>query len=397
MFFNFAQQSIAFGKPYPNLAMTNADYIVSPVYVNYNILLLSIFNSPFTILYLNIVLNLLQLLLIYRITYKIFGEKSALIVVLIYMLYLTNLGIVLLNLTELLFGVLIFASINFYFSKEKFWIYFLCGIFAGLALGVRPMAYSLILSYLIIYLYQLFKKQNPNHQKMAMILSGVFVFIILMGSISKKNFGYFIYTAGTGPLNLSLSSNDVASGTYDESIIKNDSILKTKTTVQEKNEYLMNKSIIWIKKHPVKFFSTIPKKIYTIFISDDFTVSQLAHTNQWDFNKYIKSFKNAQLKSEFNNNSKSFKIFFVSINIFHQLFYLSLLALFIYQFVYFIKNRLLNKSIILIYLVLIISFGLTVLATIGTQRYKYPIFLFSFILISPVVNHFYQKVFKKSM
>jgi hypothetical protein len=397
MFLNFARQSIAIGKLYPNMAMINADYIVSPIYVNYNILLLKFFNSPFIILYFNIVLNIIQLFLIYRITNKLFGERNAFIASMIYMLYLTNLGIVLSNLTELLFGVLIFTSISFYLSNEKTLRYFLCGIFAGCALGVRPIAYAVILAYLFIYLYQVYKKQNPEHKKMACILSGVFIIIILMGSISKKNIGYFIYTAGTGPLNLIQSSNDAATGVYNDSIFKYDPVLKSKITFKEKNDYLFNKSTVWIKQHPLKFISTIPKKIYTIFISDDWVVSQLAYTNQWDFNKYIKSFKNPLLKAQFKNNFIGFKIFFICINFFHQLFYISLMVLFIFQFIYFIKNKILNKNIILLYMIIIIAYGLTFIVTIGTQRYKYPIFLVSFILIAPVVNHLCQKVFKKSL
>jgi hypothetical protein len=396
MFYNFAQQSLAIGKFYPNMAMINADYLVSPVFVNYNFILLNLFNSPYIILYFNILLNTIQLLLIYKITQKLFGSKNAVFAAIIYMIYLTNLGLVLANLSELLFGVLIFSSIYFYLSRNTFFNFILCGLFAGIALGVRPIAAAVILAYLLIYFYELYRRNKPDYRKIIFIISGVLVYILVMGSISKKNIGHFVFTAGTGAINLALSTNDSSTGVYSESIFKNDSIYNSKTTFTEKNDYLVNKSLIWIKHHPFKFFTTIPRKIYSTFISDDWVVSQLAHTNNWEFNKFIKATKNPVLWQEFKKEPFRFRLIFIIINFLHQLIYLSIVGLIVYQFYYFIKNKLIDNNIILLYLIFLMGYSMTFIASVGTPRYKYPLILIGIILISPAVNHIYHSIFKKS-
>ncbi len=394
MFFNFAQQSIAIGRLYPNIAMLNADYIVSPVYVNYNYFLLSIINSPFIILCFNILLNTLQLFLIYKITEKIFEKKSAFIACVIYMLYLTNLGLVLENLSELLFGVLIFSSILLYLSKDNFYYSLFNGIIIGLAFGVRPIALAVILAYIIIFFIELYRKNNPNLKKLFYILIGTLLYITIMGSISKKNIGYFISTAGTGQINLALSSNNSANGIYNDSIFKNDSIYNSKKTFVEKNSYLLNKSMKWIKKHPFKYFTTIPRKVYSTFISDDWTVSQLTHTEYWNFDKFIKSFRNEKLRIEFKNEPIGFRIFFITINIFNQLFYMSILLLVLYQFLFYYKNNNININVILLYIIFLLGYVMTFVISVGTPRYKYPFILIGIILIAPVIKHFYQKFFR---
>lgn len=387
MFYNFAQQSLAIDKLYPNIAMINADYIVSPVYVNYIFLILKVFHSPFAILYFNIILNIIQLYLIYKITCLIFDEQTAIIAGIIYMLYLTNLAVVLSNLTELLSGVLILTCLYLYISNGTFVKYFICGFFAGLSFGARPIAIVILFSYILICLFQFFIKKKKNFYNITFILIGFFTFIVLMGTISKKNIGHFIYTAGTGQINLALSSNDTASGVYDKSIFKNDSILKSKSTYIEKKDYLFHKSIKWFKKHPFKFFTTIPRKIYSTFISDDWVVSQLAHTHEWDLNKFIKSFKSPVLKIKFNNESFGFRIYFIALNLYHQLFYMCLLFLLLFQFTHVIKNRTFDVNIIILNLSIILCYGLTVIATVGTPRYKYPMFLLGIILIAPIVKN----------
>jgi len=396
MFYNFAQQSLAIGKLYPNMAMISSDYLVSPVFVNYNFILLNIINSPFIILYFNILLNSIQLFLIYKITLKIFGTQSALWAAIIYMLYLTNLGLVLSNLSELLFGVLIFSSIYFFLSKNSILNFLLCGLFAGFALGVRPVAAAVILAYIIICFYELIKKKYPDYRKILFILSGVLIYILLMGSISKKNIGHFIYTAGTGQINIALSSNDGATGIYSDSIFNYDSVYRTKTTFIEKNDYLFNKSVKWIKQHPFRFFSTIPRKIYSTFISDDWVVSPHSHTNNWEFNRFVKSFKNPGLRKEFNSEPLSFRIIFIILNFLHQLIYSCIFIMILFQFYYFIKNKLIDNNIILFYLIIFLGYGLTFIASVGTPRYKYPIILVGIILISPVIHKFIQQIFKKS-
>jgi hypothetical protein len=394
-FYDLAQKSMAIGKFYPNLSNLSDDYIVSPVYVNYNYLLLSICNTPIIIQLFNILLNLSLLLLIYKITCKLFDETCAFTSAIIYILYLTNMGLILSNLSESLFGVFVFASIYLYLSKDNIYNAVVCGLCIGIAFGIRPFAIAILFSFLLILIYQIRTKQKHDIKKIYLILSGFLLIIISIGSISKKNIGDFICTPGSGALNLALSSNDDATGVYSRNILVKDSVWNAKTTYYEKNAYLKEKSISWLKQHPFNYFKTIPRKIYSTFISDDWVVSQLLNTRKWDFNRYIKSLKSEKLKNEFSLEDISFKTKFLCLNFYHQIIYLSILLFFILHFFYFYRHKLMDQNIFFLYLLLFLGYCSTFIISVGTPRYKYPFFLIIIILISPVINALYLNITKK--
>src|ERR1035437_10531724 len=83
-YFKLAQDCISQGSIYPLPQHLFEDYIVAPLYVNLIALLLTGFNCSFTIGVFNIILNALQIFLLYKITTIIIDQKAARISVILY-------------------------------------------------------------------------------------------------------------------------------------------------------------------------------------------------------------------------------------------------------------------------------------------------------------------------
>jgi hypothetical protein len=387
-YLNFATNAIHDAQWYPSINALYNEWIAAPVYVNCLIVLLKIFHTTTAFQVFNAFLNITQLLLMYRLTVRFFGEKSGFIVVLIYILYLNNLGLVLLNYTELLYGVLILGAINLFFQQNKVIFAYFCGLTLGLALGVRPTAYSLILGILVLYGIDIFH-QRANHLRMFLLVLGIATFVFIQGTISKQNIGQFVYSSTTGPANLVMSANDKATGVYDNTIFKKDSILLSKKTYVEKNKYLQKRSLDWMKAHPTKWLSLIPRKIYSTFIADDFAITPLLGSNEWSLNKFLKD-KN---HSQFSQEPTVFRGSFLVLQTYHQLYYLIILVIILYQLFLFVKEwKKVNSLEILINIYIFTGIALTFIGSVGNPRYKYSFFTILFILIAPIIS---KKMVKK--
>ena len=384
----FAQSAIQEGTYYPNPSSLYSNGIIAPVYINCLIVLLKISNGQSIILFFNILLNTLQLFLLFKVTEKIFNTRAAIMAGLLYVLYLSNLGLVLLNLTELPFGVLILASLYFFISSPTLVNSLLCGLMTGLALGIRPTAYALVIAFLIIYIVHVFQGKG-QHMKMVCIVIGMLIYIIPMGFLSKRNIGQFEFTSASGPANLVMSANPRAKGIFDPYIFKNDSVYLSKKTYVEKNEYLLNLSKDYIKEHPMEWVALIPRKIYSTFISDVWAIPQLLHSQVWDFNALLKG--NQEVRDSFNKEPVSFRIAFWVLNIWQQAIYMLIAGFFIYQLYSFVRGRNFRYESLLINLFILGGIALTILAAVGSPRYKYNSLILGIILISPIMVEFMDK------
>ena len=144
-YYRLAEQCISSHSFYPAPRQLYEDYISAPLYINLLIIVLTIYNSTVTIGLLNIILNMLQLFLVYSISKKLMNKEIAIKTAAIYVFYLGTLGLVLLNFTELFFNVLVLSSIYFYLKKTNL-SYIFAGILAGASIGVRPLGWALLIS-----------------------------------------------------------------------------------------------------------------------------------------------------------------------------------------------------------------------------------------------------------
>jgi hypothetical protein len=284
-YFNQAQDCIKLGSFYPGSHNRYDAFINAPIYVNYLILILKIYNSVTVVLLSNILLNLLQIYFLYKISKVIFNnEIYSIITVLIYVLYLTNLGAVLLNLTEFMFGVFILGSFYFFLKNKKL-DYIISGVLLGLAVGVRQIGFALLLSYFTLYFINL-KRGTANHKKMLFIVLSLSFTILSIGLSVKSYYGQFLYTSDTGPQNIIIGANDDATGAFNDRVFNKGNIgyienEETKTH-REKGEFWKKQAMEWIKKNPFKWVSLFPNKIIHMFIWDDWSIFTLTNTTDWN-------------------------------------------------------------------------------------------------------------------
>jgi hypothetical protein len=386
-YFKLAQDCFSQKGMYPLPQHLFEDYIVAPLYVNIITLLFIVFNSTLTIGIFNIVLNTLQIFLLYKITTIIININAALISVIMYILYLNNLGFILLNLTELLFTVSISWSIYFYLMKKP-WSLLLAGIFCGVSIAVRPLGWALVISFLVIIIYKIYKK-DVHFSGLLYLLTGLVSIVLLFGSITNLSFGKFVYTSDNGPLNILMGANDHANGGYYEKVFEKGEAgyieHPEKLTLDQKQQFWMNQSVFWISAHPVKWIMLFPKKIFNMFAWDDISVSKLVFSNFTLYN-FLKALKDhIPLGSVLGGFTGLQIILWVLLILYHHLIYYFIILFFIFGLIKFRKVVFNNPDFNM--LLLFITIGITItLIAFGDPRFKYPymfiIFIFNSLFIS---------------
>lgn len=321
-YYRLAQQSIAAHSIYPAPQHLYEDYIIAPLFVNLLVFVLSIYNSVFSIAILNICANILQLLLVYKLAIQIFGSNAAKTAVILYVFYLNSLGFILMNLTELVFNCFVLGSI-FYFLNGTKKSYFISGLLAGAAIGVRPIGWVLLIIYLIIGIKEVLKSRH--NIKPFIALTGTAFFIILFGGSTYLSFGNFIFTSTTGPVNILIGASDQATGAFNTDVFDkgNSGYISNpeQKTFYEKEKIWKKQAQDWIFLHPIKWISLFPMKLVHIFAWDDITISQLFDAGRWDL---YRVFKEIYISKSVKNILLEFpiykKVLFIVIQVIHHLY-----------------------------------------------------------------------------
>ena len=357
-YFSLAQDCLQANSFYPASQHLYSHYILAPLFLNLLLLLLNISNSVFIISIFSLLLNSLQLFLIYKLSVKIFNKNVAAITVLLYIFYLNNLGFLVSNLTELLFGVSVLAAFIFYLRKGNL-NGFICGLFIGASISVKPVGYTLLLAFILFFVYSKikFNKSYP----VIWLISGVITFISVFGLFNQLHFGRFIFTASTGPINIIMGANDNATGGYKDEVFKpgNAGYLANSDsmTYSEKNDFYRGKSLDWITSHPLRWLRLMPMKLLHTFVWDDITVSYLLDIGDWDFAKIVKflwidkSFKNILPDASFIK-----KLIFFTVEGIHLIYYYILIALTIIGIIAYKKSILKSEIVSIIILFISIIF-----------------------------------------
>jgi len=387
-YFNLAQDCLQANSFYPAPQHLYSYYILAPLFINILVVLLKFSNSIFIISTFNLLLNSLQLILVYKISVNIFNRKVGAITALLYILYINNLGFIVSNYTELLYGVLVLTALIFYIRKGNL-NYFISGLLIGASISVKPIGYTLILAFILFYVYNKikFNKSYP----VSRIIIGVITFISVFGLFNQLHFGRFIVTASTGPINIIMGANDNATGGYKDEVFKpgNEGYVANgdSMTYSEKNDFFREKSLDWITSNPLRWLGLMPMKLVHTFIWDDITLSYLLDTGIWDFAKVVKylwidkSFKNILPDA-----SLTKKILFFTVEGIHLIYYYILMALIIMGIIIFKKE--IVKSEIVPIIFLYVLFGIVmILLVVGNVRYKYPYLI---ILLPFAANYIYQ-------
>ena len=394
-YFSLAQECLKLHTFYPAPIHLYQDYITAPLYINVLVVLLSVYNSPFTIGLFNILLNFIQLWLVYEITGKLFGKRAGSCLVVIYIFYLSTLGLILFNYTEYLFNVLVFASIYFYLQKKNYSL-FLSGVLLAASIAVRPIGWALLAAYLIIVFFKR-EKFKMIFASIILIFSGMLLFILSFGLFNYSHFGRFIFTSTNGPVNLLIGANNDATGAYNNKVFEIGKIgylpdAESKTYI-DKEDFWFGQVSKWIFNNPLKYISLFPLKIVHIFIWDDFSVSRLLNLEDWNLYRVMKNILEGNYKQILDNKSYITKISYFILLIIHHLYYFSIVVIFFFISKNNIREIIRNYKLGLFILFMILGVAIHLL-TFGDARFKYPYIIMMMIFISPVT---YQTTISKKL
>lgn len=375
-YWKLAQDCISSHGFYPLPQHIYKDFIVAPLYINVIVLLLNIYNSTLTIGIFNIILNSLQLFLLYKITSRVLNKNAAVITALFYILYLNNAGLVLVNLTELFYTTLILLSVYFFLNQGKYNL-LLAGLFCGASIAVRPLGWALFIAYLFAIIIK--HSDGMRLRNLSFITVGLAAFIIILGSLLKTSSGYFIYSSSTGPINILMSANDKANGGFYPNITEKGEPGYIpggeKLNYLQKQDTLQSRAISWIKAHPMKWISFIPNKIVLLLKGDDIAVSRLVSPD-FNYQKFLKIIKHDP--SVAGNYSIGFLFGWLILWLYQNLFYFASLIFLIFGFRKLSKNCLKNPHLKMFLIYAALGIIITLVAN-ADVRYKYPFMFIVFI------------------
>lgn len=376
-YYKLAQECIEQNEFYPAQQHLYEDYIVAPLYINALVLVLKVNNSTITICLFNLLVITLQVIFLYKITKQIFYEDIAWVTVLLFILYLNTIGLVLQNYTELFFLLLTSASIYFYLLNKNVYL-ILSGIFLGGAIAVRPSGWALLLAFISIQIFTSIKKKkllfNFFH-----IYSGTLVFIILFGGFTYSHFGKFEFTSTTGPVNLLLGANDDATGGFNSTVFEKGKAgyieYPDSLTYIQKGEFYQEQAFKWITENPAKWIALAPLKLFHTYGWDDISLSSLLGFDDTNFLREIRILVSKRgLSDSLSDTTLTGKVLYFSVLILSHLFYYLLLAAIAFGIYNLFKKKLSTNSTSLI-LFFVFFATLMIMITVGTPRYKYPMFI----------------------
>lgn len=378
-YYKLAQECINENEFYPAEKQLNEDYIFAPLYINTLILILQISNSTLTVALFNFIINLLQILFLYKITERLFSDNVAKLTVVLFILYLNSLGLVVSNYTELFFLFLISISV-YIFLKEKNYFLILSGLILGASIAVRPAGWAMLFAFLLLQLYQGYKTRKFITSYFY-IYAGVFVFILGFGSWTYFHFGNFEFTSTNGPVNLLIGANDNATGGFKATVFEKGKAGYLENpdsmTYIEKGKFYQEQALEWIANHTVKWVLLAPLKLFHTFGWDDIALSSLLGYTDVNFGRAIKYL--------FTGKAASVTFFyFIFLLINHVYYYIIIIAI-VLGIIQIKRDKLSNDGVKLILFFSIISIFI-IMVVFGSPRFKYPFF----ILMLPFAANYIQ-------
>ena len=389
--YQLAVSSLSQQSVYPSVNHLYEDYLIAPLFVNLQVLFLSIMNTTYTVGLLHVILNLLQLFVLYNITIKIFNKETAIIFVVLYILYLPNIGFILLNMTEVLFGLLFSLSLLF-LLKGSIKDIFLSGLFAAASIGVRPTGWALLAS---LILFMFIYNSATDSKKVLTFGTGAILFFLIIGTATYISSGHFVISSVNYGTNLLIGANDDATGAFNDRVFNEGKAgfinnPQSKTYI-EKQRYWYGRALNWIMENPIEWIKVFPVKLVHIYIWDDYAISPLLHMQDWNLYRIMKQIVIEENSEKLLMDTPIYKrILYISLQILHHIYYFLIVLIFIFLVIKKFKYIKLEKANIL--LLIVIGFSLFIpLISFGDPRFKYPDILLIMIIISPYINSFHSK------
>jgi len=143
----------------------------------------------------------------------------------------------------------------------------------------------------------------------------------------------------------------------------------------EGSEFYQEQAVKWITENPVKWISLAPLKFLHTYGWDDISLSSLLGFGDTNFAREIRILVSERGQSDaLSDTTLTEKVLYFSVLILSHLFYYLLLVAITSGIYNLFKKRLFTDSTSLILLFSLLA-TLMIMVTVGTPRYKYPMFI----------------------
>lgn len=369
---------------YPNTAHLHNTYFFGNGYVNFLSLLFRITTNMKFVFVINILLTQILLgscLFVFKkLSYSPIAHYYFLIM---FCLLNTFISEIVLLRTEMIFTALCFFALAFLYTDKKY-MYILCGIVLAIANWIRPLGIAFLFGGIVIHIYY-----KRKFKTIFMTILSYILTIILIGAFSYINCGHFVYQSTTFGINLLMSANDNADGSYMNITQRGEAGYidpeKAKDMIfRDYDKHYTDLSIKWIIKNPSRYLSQTPAKLFYLYATETYSGSSYFNNNVATGGiDYIKS-----IVAKFNNSSDERIQFGDFLIIFNQIWYMFLFTLaFIGLFMKSVRKNI--KPLYAYLLIMALGTGIT-LVVVGAARYHFPylpvIIMYAAITLETLLN-----------
>ena len=264
-YISLARDCIQHNEPYPvKDQLYTLPFLWNVGAINAVVASLALTGSVMPLLVLYSLLKGLTAALFYLLTKKLLGKKTAVVCLLLYIIYPANYGESTTALSELPFMFFVMLGMWLAIANDRL---FLGGLCFALANWFRPMSIVFLLALIIFLIYQWRKATDTSRgrtlcRRGGLLLSGYVLMICLIGFSTMHRTGLFLYQAKTGWMNLA----DYSTNNSPESLAIRDN---ESWNVSQKDSAWCSLFMQWLKANPVKYISQMPRKVAETYVSDN--------------------------------------------------------------------------------------------------------------------------------
>ena len=407
-YIEYAQIAIADRQPYPTLHhIIGKPYIWNMGIINLVALSLGLTKSLYPLLILFCIMKALTAWLLAQTTAKLFNRQTALIALILYILYPNNWGQSTMLSSEI--PMLFFVMVGIYMATapptapegasiplkaivspsgdERGAISGAVGGALALANWFRPVAAIFLLT-LVVYFF-LFRKRQWKKLTLY-LLSGYAIMVLLIGTSCYLRTGYFLYQADSLWFNMAEATYEADSQPhYNTEVFPKGTAryiddMQHKTAI-ECSHIWRERSLKWLSEHPVEYLKKVPARLYYIYQNDIDNLAAFLPTKTDAANNFI-TLPLGSLRTQFSQLS-AVQYF----ALFATILYLLLLLLATAGALRLMLNGRWQEAFLPVFIIVAASLALALLIH-GETRFKAPFMPFLFMLaascLSPKIRFF---------
>lgn len=306
-YIDFANICIAQRQPYPCASLyLGQPFVWNPGSINLVVLSLWLSGSLTPLLILLCILKALSALLTAKIAQHLFGDKTAVISILIFILYPNNWGQSTMILSEIPMIFLILSAIIIALKyPSKIFPMLLGGILIGIANWFRPVA-PIFLLVIILYFVLFFRRVALRSS--LMLIAGFAFMVCVFGGETYIRTGHFIYQSSSFWYNMAQNAYDGATVDphYGQELYKKGTPRyiegREQKTCFECEKIWKSRCMPWLLSHKMEYLGKIPGRLFNMYVNDYDNVAAFLYDKSKAENCYI-TIPYRHLSSEIGNLS----------------------------------------------------------------------------------------------